>query len=177
MASFWKASVELRDDNDKRTRLNLQLGEITEIDFATEAATAEQRLASYITDLKAISLANVSDIRLSVIDPGGDVDSGKPSTGSDVSEELVLVCYTDDVDQEGEVDRLRVPSPIDTVWVNDNYEEGFDLSDADADAYVENFTAGFEFSDSEHVDDTLGTNGIKAGYWRSRKMRVTPKVV
>lgn len=172
MATFWTGYVKLRDDNDKRTSLRIQLGEITDIDFGSEASEAASRMGAYVTDLKAITLANVEQISLTCHDPNGDEDVGKPSTGSDVSEELVLTVYTDDPDEVGEVDRLRVPSPIATVWVNDNYEEGFDLADADAAAYVENFESNLEFSDSEHVDTAQGVDGIKAGYWRSRKMQV-----
>jgi hypothetical protein len=173
MASFWKASVLLGDSNKKETRLNLQIGLITGVDFAAEAAEAATRLGDYATDLGGISTAYIKDIRLTCVDPNGDIQAGYPGAGvADVSKELVLVCHTDDPDEEGEVDRLRVPSPVATVWINDQYEEGFDLADADAAAYVENFTDGFEFSDSEHVDDTEGTNGIKAGYWRSRKMQI-----
>lgn len=177
MASYWTARVTLMDDNGKTTALSLQLGEISDASFGAEALTAYTLLNDYVTDLKAISLANVTGISLTTHDPAGVADSGKPSTGSDVSEELVLVVYTDDPDQVGEVDRLRVPSPISGVWVNSNYEEGFDLTDADAANYVDNFADGaMEFSDSEHVDTTLGTNGIKAGFWRSRKMQVKPLV-
>jgi hypothetical protein len=173
MASYWKASVELRDDNDKRTRMTLVIGTITGVDFAAEAADAAGILSDYVTDLKAISLANVSDIKLTCIDPNSEQDSGKPSTGSDVSEELVIVAYTDDQEKEDEVDRIRVPSPVATVWVNDNYEEGFDLADSDASNLVANFADGaMQFSDGEHVDTAKGTDGIKAGYWRSRKMQV-----
>jgi hypothetical protein len=172
MASFWTARVTIVDDNKKSTSMGIQIGLVDGVDFAAEAAEAATRLGDYVTDLKAITSGFVRDIKLSCEDPNGDNQAGYPSTGSDVSEELVLVTYTDDPDQEGEVDRLRIPSPVATVWVNDQYEEGFDLNDADASAYVANFTANLEFSDSEHVDDGQGTDGIKAGFWRSRKMTI-----
>jgi hypothetical protein len=177
MTSYWQASVGLIDDNQKRTTLRLQIGNISGADFGTEAANAAGILSGLITDLKAITLANVEKISLATLDPNEEVDAGVPATGSDVSEELVLIVYTDDAEKIGEVDRLRVPSPVDSVWVNDNYEEGFDLADALAAAYVANFEdTYFQFSDGEHVDTTLGTAGIKAGFWRSRKMQVRPLV-
>lgn len=172
MASYWRASVTLIDDNKKRTSLLIRMGQITDIDFAGEATEAYNRLAAYVADLKAITTANVYKISLTTDDPGEDVDSGVPSTGSDVSEELVLVCHTDDPDELFETDNIRVPSPEASVWVNDNYEEGFDLSDALAAALVANYETDIEFSDSEHVDVAQGTNGIEAGFWRSRRMSI-----
>lgn len=172
MTSYWKARVGLTDDNGKETSIAVQIGEITGVDFAAEAADAQTRLSDYVTDLKAISLANVTSITLTCVDPSAQQDTGKSSTGADVSEELVLIVYTDDPDQVGEVDRLRVPAPEATVWINDSYEEGFDLNDALASALVANYASSLEFSDSEHVDTALGTDGIKAGFWRSRKMQV-----
>lgn len=173
MPSYWRASVQLTDEHYKTTSMRLQIGELSDVDFETEAGAAQDILDAFITDLKAITGAAVTKITLTVDDPSGSEDTGAGGGGSDVSEELVLIVYTDDPDQVGEVDRLRVPAPLDSVWVNDNYEEGFDLTDALASAYVANFTDGaMEFSDSEHVDDALGTNGIKAGFWRSRKAQI-----
>lgn len=173
MTSVWKASITLIDDNEKKTTLRLNFGEIDGLSLEDEYATAYGLLSDYVTDLKAISLANVYKITMSVDDPNGDQDAGVPSTGSDVSEELVLVCHTNDSEQVTETDILRVPSPVATVWVNDEYDQGFDLADADAAAYVANFaTGGLEFSDGENVNTAEGTNGIEEGFWRSRKMQV-----
>lgn len=172
MASTWYGSVTLIDDNEKKTTLRVNFGSISDVDFAAEAAAAEARMAAYIVDLKAISLANVYAIKLIADDPGADVDAGVPSTGSDVSEELALICHTNDSLQVTETDVLRVPSPVDTVWVNDNYDEGFDLSDSLAAAYVANFASDMFFSDGENVNTSEGTNGISSGFWRSRKMQI-----
>ena len=171
MPSDWYANVTLIDDHEKKTSLRFVIGTLTGVDFAAEAADAYTRFDDLITDLKAISLANVYKARLSAEDPGDWEDSGVPATGSDVSEELVLNCHTNDSLQITELDQLRVPSPIDTVWVNDDYEDGFDVADADAAAYVANFTSNFEFSDGEHVNDAEGTSGIESGFWRSKAMR------
>jgi hypothetical protein len=148
--------------------MNLSMGEIDDLTFEAEAGIAETRLASYITDLKAVTDANVSKIVLKVEDPGDDADSGLPGGEVDISDEAVIVCHTNDATFPAELAPLRVPAPPTGVWLNDNREEGLDKSDADVQNYVENFSANFEFSDGEHVNTGEGTSGIHDGFWRSR---------
>lgn len=171
MPSDWYARVTLIDDHEKRTSLRFVIGTLTGVDFGAEATDARTKFDALLIDLKAITLANVYKAALWAEDPGDWEDSGIPSNGSDVSEQLVLSCHTNDALQITELDQIRVPTPVDTVWVNDNYEEGFDLSDALAASYVDNFSSDFEFSDGEHVNTGEGTNGIESGFWRSRAMR------
>ncbi len=175
--TVFTASVRLLDDNEKRTIINVSMGDISDTDLGLETITAAARLAAWITDLKAITLANVERVSLKIVDPNSEADSGVPSTGSDISEELVLVCHTNDTSFPLEVDRLRVPSPVDTVWVNDLYQNGYDEGDTLAAALVDNFDTALEFSDGEHINTSEGTDGIAAGHWRSRKMRVKTKPV
>lgn len=170
--TVFTAIVRLIDDAQKRTSMTIHMGDISDIDLGAETLLAQARLASYITDLKAITLANVEKIVLKIDDPSGDQDSGVPSTGSDVSEELVLNCHTNDSTYPTELDQLRVPSPVATVWIGDDYANGFDVADADASNFVDNFASALEFSDGEHVNTAEGTDGIESGFWRSRKMQV-----
>lgn len=172
MPADFYASVTLLDDNQKKTTLRFVIGTITDVDFGAECTIARTRFDALLVDLKAITTANVSKAKLIVEDPGDWEDSGVPSTGSDVSEELALACHTNDSLQVDELAIIRVPSPEASVWINDDYHDGFDITDALAAAYVDNFSTAFEFSDGEHVNTAEGTSGIQSGYWRSRKMVV-----
>lgn len=172
MPSDWYARVTLLDDNEKKTSLRFILGTITGVDFGAEATDARTKFDALLVDLKAITLANVYKAALLAEDPGDWEDSGVPSTGSDISEELVINAHTNDTLQITEVDQIRVPSPIVTVWFNDKYQDGFDRSDADAANFVANFASDFEFSDGEHVSTGEGVNGIESGFWRSVRKRV-----
>lgn len=171
MASTWYARVTLIDDHEKKTSMRFFLGEIDEIDFGVEASQAQITFEALLADLNALTLANVYKASLSA-EIATWSDPTVPATGSDISEELVLNCHTNDSLKPTEVDQLRVPSVVDTVWINDNYEEGLDLADALVAAYVANFETNVYFSDGENVNLAEGTNGVQSGFWRSRAKRI-----
>lgn len=96
MPTDFYGSVTLMDDNQKKTTIRVVIGTITDLDFAAEATIARARFDDFLTDLKAITSANVNKASMRIEDPGDWEDAGVPATGSDVSEELVLMCHTND---------------------------------------------------------------------------------
>ena len=172
MASIWELSVTLIDTKQNRTNLRYKMGEITGADIGAEALIASGRADDIITDLKAISDANVFATRLSALNENG-VDAGLPAD-ADITDELVILVHTNDVNYPDELATLRVPAPIAGVWVNNDPAQGLDLTDAGAQGYVSNFETAFEVSDGEHVTIAEGTAGMKSGYWRSVADKVKP---
>lgn len=168
--SYWTLNVRLIDSKQLETMLRLIIGEITAADYGAEATIAWARANQLMTDLKAITDANVKVAYLNGIDTAWD-DAGLPAD-ADVSDELVIVAHTNDSDKPTEVDRLRIPAPSSGVWVNSDPASGLDVSNAGVQAYVANFDIEFEFSDGEHVNLSEGTGGIAEGYWRSKKATI-----
>lgn len=173
MPSDWYGGVTLLDDNQKKTTLRVVIGTITDIDIGAETITARGIFDAFLVDLKALTSANVQKAYMRMEDPGDWVEPGVPATGSDVSEEVALLVHTNDSFNETELATLRMPSPVSTIWVNDNYEEGLDVADPLVAAYVANFVSGaLEFSDGENVNTAEGTSGVQDGFWRSRRMQI-----
>jgi hypothetical protein len=169
MPSDWFCGVTLIDDDSKKTSLRFIIGTITGVDFAAEAQVAYDAFDNLVTDIKAVTDANVNKAFLRAEDPGDWVDSGIPSNGSDVSDELVVSVHTNDTFLEKEVDQLRMPAPLDAMWVNGEPSQGLDKTNALLQAFVGDFETDIEFSDGEHVNTSEGTSGIADGYWRSVK--------
>ena len=175
MPSDWYGSVTLVDHDSKKTTIRVVIGTITDVSFSAEAAEANSRFDAYITDLKAASKANVSKARLVAEDPGDWEDAGLPGAGVDISDEAVVNVHTNDTLFEKEIDQLRIPAPEETLFVNSEYAQGLDASDATLQAYVANYETDLMFSDGEHVNLAEGTNGIDSaqpGYWRSVKKSI-----
>lgn len=169
MPSDWYGAITLIDDDEKKTTLRITIGTITGVDFGAEATVAYDAFDALITDLKAVTDANVNKASLRAEDPGDWLDAGVPSNGSDVSDEAVISAHTNDSLLETEVDQLRIPAPIAGIWVNDEPSQGLDVTDAGLQAYVANYETDIQFSDGEHVNLAEGTAGIADGYWRSVK--------
>lgn len=168
--SYWNGIVTLIDDKELKTTLRFAVGEITAADFGAEATIAWTRFNQLLTDLDAVTDANVYNAYLRGADTAWP-DSGLPAD-ADVSDEAVIVCHTNDTDKPTEVDRLRIPAPVDALFVNNDPAQGVDVSNAALQAYVANFDVEIEFSDGEHVNLSEGTAGIAEGYWRSRKAQI-----
>lgn len=172
MTSVWRASVTMIDADQKTTTLtaNMALAGLT---VAADFDDANAALAAWITDIKAISDANVLSSRLTVLDQGG-IDGTVPANESDISDEVVLVVHTNDTNYPTELATLRVPAPIDGVFVNDDPAQGGDLADTGLQDYVDNFntSATFELSDGEQVNTAEGVHGMADAYWRSKATKI-----
>lgn len=172
MPSDWYAGVTLIDDDEKKTSLRFALGTITDATFGAEAQTAYDAFDALLTDLKAVTNANVNKAFVRSEDPGDWLDAGVPSNGSDVSDEAVISAHTNDTFLESEVDQIRIPAPVVGIWVNDEPSQGLDVADVALQAYVANYETAIQFSDGENVNLSEGTAGIAGGYWRSVKKSI-----
>lgn len=164
MASLWEYGVTLIDQNELKRNMRFKLGVITGASFEAEAATAQSRASTLTTHLKAITDANVYATSLTCKDQF--VDAGIPAS-AECSEEAVVLVHTNDTNYPTELAQLRIPAPIDGLFVNDTPNQGVDIADAGLASYVGNFETAVEISDGEHVNPAEGTAGIKSGFWRS----------
>lgn len=172
MASTWNASVTLIDADQKTSTLQAKFT-LAGLTLAADFDDASAALTAWITDIKAVSDANVLSSRLTVLDQGG-IDGTIPANESDVSDEIVLVCHTNDTGFPNELATLRVPAPSDDVFVNADPAQGGDLADAALQDYVDNFaTSGtLMFSDGEQVNTAEGTHGMADAFWRSKATQI-----
>lgn len=173
MASSWNASVTMIDADQKKSNILVKFA-LAGLTLAEDFDDAQAAMTAWITDIKAISDANVLSSRLTLLDHGG-IDGTVPANESDVSDEIVLVVHTNDTGFPNELTVLRVPAPIDDVFVNNDPAQGGDLADTGLQDYVDNFTAAagvFEVSDGEYVNTAEGTHGMADAYWRSKATQI-----
>lgn len=166
MASIWEAALVLVDSNELTSRITLKMGSIALADFGAEATEARSRLTDYVTALKAVTDANILSSTLRALNEGG-VDGTVPATVAGVDNEAVILAHTNDAVYPDELSTIRIPNPVDGVFVNGNPQEGVDPADADLQALVAMYSSDFQFSDGEHVNTAEGTAGISSGFWRS----------
>lgn len=174
MASTWEASVTLIDADQKKANLLLKQGVIDGVDFPGEAAIALAALTAYVTDLKAVSDANVLSTRLTCLNQGG-IDGTVPANESDVADELVLIVHTNDTTYPAELTALRIPAPSDSMFINDDPAQGGDRNDTAVQDYVDNFTTAestYQVSDGEYVNIAEGVHGMDDAFWRSRARKI-----
>jgi hypothetical protein len=161
MASTWRYTVTLIDEKALKTTLNF-IYEADNVDLGSEFDDAEAAAAALLTDLEAVTDANVYSEVL------GYLRGGDPTlpNDADITDEAAVVCFLTADDVLPEYHTLRIPAPIDAMFESDG--KTVDEDNAALIAYVANFADGeFTVSDGQYIV-TANDNGISHGFWRSR---------
>ena len=165
--SVYNGTIGLVDERGEKTYIQYSIDTPTNIPFAGADLTAA---AGHITDLAAklgaLSNANIflAELRIRVID-----NATLGADGSDVSNEAVLEVFINPTGQLEKVTKIRIPSPLESLFELD--KKTVDLENADLADYVDEVDAGVFLSDGEQINDALGVNGVKKGYWVSKSRR------
>jgi len=163
MAVNGELVIVLQDTRGIVTRLTYELG--------TFDAGADDG-ANYL-----LALGAADDIRGSLVDVTDanikewyikDVrmQSNVKPADADVTDEAVVSVYLTDPDGEEKLHNLRVPAPIDGVFLSDL--RTVDTGNALLQQYVQQVAQHATVSDGDTVDTAQGAGGIKGGYWRSK---------
>lgn len=163
MASRFRYSITLIDSKALKTTLNF-VGDFSGIDAADEFSIAAGAGAQIVTDLLAISDANLYSDSMTLLVGGG---SALPAD-ADITDEAAVVCFLTAAGVAPEYHTLRVPAPISALFESDLVT--VDETNAALQAYVDNFDGTdveYMVSDGEYID-TSNENGISHGFWRSK---------
>lgn len=170
MALNYVGTVLLRDHHNHTRRMVFDMPDIAGADDGTKQAAAKAAFEALLTDLNAVTDANIDDAYLAMRDSTwAAVVPGIPANDSEVRDEAVLIGAI----AADKFAATVIPAPVDGVWLAGSNGNVVDLTDADVLAYFENFddTGVIEISDGEKFDSALYTSGIVRGYWRQRADR------
>lgn len=95
-------------------------------------------------------------------------DGTRPADGADCYEEAAVACYINDPADAIKLHTVRIPAPIDTLFMAD--KETVDVANADLITYVNALATYAEVSDGEQIVTTQD-NGIAEGYKRIKAKR------
>lgn len=163
MASDWECAITLVDSKALKTTLRFK-GTFSGLDITDEFGLASTALSDLVTDLEAVTDANVYKQSLTLIAGGG---TALPAD-ADITDEAAIVCFLTAAGVAPEYHTLRIPAPIEALFESDKVT--VDESNAALQAYVAEFDkqdVGFQVSDGEYIE-TANENGISHGFWRSR---------
>lgn len=163
-------TVLLRDHHNHTRRMVFSMPDVAGADEATVQAAAKAAFEALLTDLNAVTDANIDDAYLAMRDADwAQVVPGIPANDSEVRDEAVLIGAI----AADKFAAIAIPAPVDGIWLAGSNGNVVDLADADVLAYFDNFDEGgeIEVSDGETFNSALYTSGIVKGYWRQRADR------
>lgn len=163
MASDYECAITLVDSKALKTTLRFK-GTFSGLDENDEFSLAKTALANIVTDLTAITDANVYKSSLTLITGGG---TALPAD-ADITDEAAVVCFLTAAGVAPEYHTMRIPAPVAALFESDLVT--VDETNAGLIAYIAEFDqqdVGFQVSDGEYIE-TANENGISHGFWRSR---------
>ena len=161
---FYVVSLRGHGQNDK-TSLTFQLDTtaVPLADYASARAAANSIRGSLVDITNAfITKEQVTEVFFE--------DNQRPADNVDVFEEAALVCYLNAPDEAEKLHVLRVPAPIDAMFLVDG--ETVNQSNALVLQFIQQVGDHAYVSDGEQIDYSAGNNGgLKKGYKRTRAKR------
>lgn len=165
--SVYNAVFTFADERGETTSIEHPIDTPTNVPWAAlDLVAAQNHTQDLGTYYQALSTANLikAELKIRTID-----NATLGAAGSDVSNDMAYLVYTNPTGELAKLAPLRVPSPIDALFLPDL--KTLDLTNTDFQALVDEIDAGVFISDGEQINGALGTNGVKKGYWRSKARR------